>query len=251
MKSEPANTKIELPVPIEKVPSSPPIINTTVEDTCPSTPMAIMDSSDEEDDLDYTPQNTDILQPASALVLQSNNLIEEPIQVPRSPASQHETQQSHSSKAEQQLQKEWFSYSQYVNTNAPQSSSMHVAHDKFSYDATPKLPLPSTQYHDSAHPMSQSQATTIDEDTPRRSRIQYIPISANTTPHKIDNPQLSVSPCKLPLLFVPSSFPSPTKVRMEEWSSPVLETTQNLWEGGYGASLEDFSIPPPPPSDDG
>ncbi|KAH8730671.1 hypothetical protein GQ44DRAFT_415406 [Phaeosphaeriaceae sp. PMI808] len=237
-KPEPANSDIDLPIAQEQVPSSPPMMEAPVEETCPSTPMVIMDSSDEEEDMEPTPPHQGMY---------TTDLDGQPIQVPRSPAVPRETQQSHSSKAEQQLQSEWFSYSQYVNTGPPQSSSMHVAHDKFSYGATPKPPRFATQQQ-SVYPTSQ--ATTIDEVTPRKNRIQRFPISANTTPHKIASSQPFTSPSKPPPLFIPSSFPSPAKTRMEDWSSGMLEETQDLFgESRYGASLEDFSIPLPPPSE--
>jgi hypothetical protein len=246
--NEPASASIELPSAPEQVPSSPPIIQQAVEDTCPSTPMVIMDSSDEEDDLDPTPpnQNTSpLLQPLSTALQQSADLDGELVQVPQSPPTQHQTQQSHSSKAEQQLHNEWFSYSQYVNARPPQSSSMNVAHDKFSYHATPMPPRPGMQTQSLGH--YTSQATTVDEVTPRKNRTQR-PISTNTTPHKIASSQPFSSPSKPPPLFIPSSFPSPAKAKMEEWSSPVLGNTQFTY--GPGGSLEDFSIPLPPPVED-
>jgi hypothetical protein len=245
--SDHASTNIELPFAPEQVPSSPPIVQQPVHDTCPSTPLVIMDSSDEEDDLDPTPpkQSTPpIQQPSSTAVQHSADLDGELIQVPQSPI-QHQTQQSHSSKAEQQLHNEWFSYSQYVNARPPQSSSMNVAHDKFSYHATPMPPRPGMQTQSLGQ--YTSQATTVDEVTPRKNRTQH-PISANTTPRKRASSQPFSSPSKPPPLFIPSSFPSPTKARMEEWSSPVFGNTQVTY--GPGGSLEDFSIPLPPPVED-
>lgn len=245
---EPASTTIELPEVSEHVPSSPPIIQQPTEDTCPSTPMVIMDSSDEEEEPDPTPphQSTPpVLQPSSTALQQSADLDGELVQVPRSPATQHETQQSHSSKAELQLQSEWFSYSQYVNARPPQSSSMNVAHDKFSYDATPLPPRPVAPPVPVGYEMSQ--ATTVDEVTPRKNKTQRT-VSANTTPRKIASSQPLSSPSKPPPLFIPSSFPSPAKAHMEEWSSPIFGQTQDMY--GAGASLEDFSIPLPPPVED-
>jgi hypothetical protein len=245
---ETANTSIELPLVFEQVPSSPPVVQQTVEDTCPSTPMVIIDSSDEEDEL-YPPpshqNNDDVPQPSSTTLQHSADLDGEPVQVLQSPPTQQQTQQSHSSKAEQQLHNEWFSYSQYVNARPPQSSSMNVAHDKFSYHATPMPPRPVTQTQSLGH--YTSQATTVDEVTPRKNRTQRT-MSANTTPRKMASSQPFSSPSKPPPLFIPSSFPSPAKARMEEWSSPLLGNTQVTY--GVGASLEDFSIPLPPPVED-
>jgi hypothetical protein len=246
--SEPASASIELPLVPEQVPSSPPIIQQPVEDTCPSTPMVITDSEDEEEDEpNPTPPRQDTRpvhhQQSSTALQHSADLDGELVQVPQSPPTQHQTQQSHSSKAEQQLHSEWFSYSQYVNDRPTQSSSMKVAHDKFSYHATPKPPRPMTQTQ--GH--FTSQATTVDEVTPRKNRTQRT-ISANTTPRKRASSQPFSSPSKPPPLFIPSSFPSPAKARMEEWSSPVLGNMQVTY--GVGGSLEDFSIPLPPPVED-
>ncbi|KAH5393959.1 hypothetical protein HBI32_219150 [Parastagonospora nodorum] len=233
----------------EQVPSSPPIVQQQGGDARSSTHMVIMDSSDEEeDDINLTPPRKSTScapQPSSPAFQQSTDLDEQLVQVPRSPPAHHDTQQSHSSKAEQQLHNEWFSYSQYVNSRPPASSSMHVSHDKFSYHATPKPPRPLAPPQTSGHFMSQ--ATTVDEVTPRKTRTQRT-YSANTTPHKIASSQLAISPSKPPSLFIPSSFPSPTKARMEEWSSPVLGHTQMTYGGG--GSLDDFSIPPLPPVED-
>jgi hypothetical protein len=247
--SEPASAGIELPLAPEQVPSSPPIIQQSVEDTCPSTPMVITDSEDEqEDEPNPTPPRQDThpaQQPSSTAVQHSADLDGELVQVPQSPPGQHQTQQSHSSKAEQQLHSEWFSYSQYANARPTQSSSMKVAHDKFSYHATPKPPRPVTQTQTLGH--FTSQATTIDEVTPRKNRTQRT-MSTNTTPRKRASSQPFSSPSKPPPLFIPSSFPSPAKARMDEWSSPVLGNTQVTY--GIGGSLEDFSIPLPPPIED-
>lgn len=233
----------------KQVPSSPPIVQQQVEDARSSARMIIMYSSDEEvDEISLTPprrSTPDAPQPSSTAFQQSADLDEQLIQVPRSPPSHHDTQQSHSSKAEQQLHNEWSSYSQYVNSRPPASSSMHVSHDKFSYHATPKPPRPFAPPQPSSYFMSQ--ATTVDEVTPRKNRTQRT-YSTNTTPHKIASSQPVISPSKPPPLFIPSSFPSPTKARMEEWSSPVLGHTQMTYGGG--GSLDDFSIPPLPPAED-
>jgi hypothetical protein len=247
--SEPASASIELPFAPEQVPSSPPIIEQPVEDTCPSTPMVITDTEDEEEDAPNPtpPRQTTypVQQPSSTALQHSADLDGELVQVPRSPLAQLQTQQSHSSKAEQQLHNEWFSYSQYANARPTQSSSMKVAHDKFSYHATPIPPRPVTQTQTLGH--FTSQATTVDEVTPRKNRTQRT-ISTNTTPRKRASSQPFSSPSKPPPLFIPSSFPSPAKARMDEWSSPVLGNTQVTY--GVGGSLEDFSIPLPPPLED-
>ncbi|KAH6865979.1 hypothetical protein BKA58DRAFT_366298 [Alternaria rosae] len=262
IKSE-ANTSSEgeLPLPEEQLRSTPPVIADLNQETCPSTPMAINDDSSEEAEEapppDPTPpRSSNVHAPlfTSTDMHQSADLDGESIQVPRSPSPDHETQQSHSSKAEQQLHNEWFSYSQYVNARAPESSSMRAAPDAFSYNDTPRLPqntAPQSNHQPSGyHP---SQATTVDEitqRTPRRKRIQHFS-STHTTPHRIASSQPAISPSKPPPLFIPSSFPSPEKVAAEGWSSPMFGMTQAA--GGYKssqwASLEDFSIPPPPPMD--
>ncbi|KAI4638554.1 hypothetical protein J4E93_010109 [Alternaria ventricosa] len=258
----------ELPLPEEQLRSTPPVIEDLNQETCPSTPMIINDdSSEEEDDApppDPTPprsRKSHVPQSTSTSIHQSADLNSESIQVPRSPSPDHETQQSHSSKAEQQLHNEWFSYSQYINARPPESSSMRAAPDAFSYNATPRLPLPTASHsnHSNHQPSGYhpSQATTVDEitqRTPRRKRTGNFS-STHTTPHRIASSQPNISPGKPPPLFIPSSFPSPEKVAAEGegWSSPMFGMTQAV--GGYRssqwASLEDFSIPPPPPGMDG
>jgi len=256
----------ELPLPEEQLRSTPPIIEDLNQETCPSTPMIINDDSSEEDDApppDPTPPRSSkahVPQSTSTDIHQSADLNGESIQVPRSPSPSHDTQQSHSSKAEQQLHNEWFSYSQYVNARPPDSSSMHAAPDAFSYNDTPRLPQnqytapPSNHQPSGYHP---SQATTVDEitqRTPRRKRTQLFS-STHTTPHRIASSQPNISPGKPPPLVIPSSFPSPEKAAAEGegWSSPMFGMTQAA--GGYRssqwASLEDFSIPPLPPGIDG
>jgi hypothetical protein len=241
--NELASIDSELPEASEQLPSSPPIIQPRTEETCPSTPMVIMDSDEDsgsDNERDPTPPRPSarpVLAPPSTAPQHSADLNYEAIQVPRSP---HMTQSSHSSKAELQLHAEWSSYSQYVGARAPQSSSMHVAPDKFSYHATPMPPRPETQLQN-----YMSQATTVDEVTPRKNRTQRR--SANTTPRKVASSQPLSSPVKPPPLFIPSSFPSPSRARVEEWSSPVGMRTQDMFVGG---SLEDFSIPLPPPVED-
>ncbi|KAL5115834.1 hypothetical protein ACEQ8H_006236 [Pleosporales sp. CAS-2024a] len=241
---EAAGAGMELPVATNQVPSSPPLLQQRVEETYPSTPMVIMDLSDEEDQIASTLRRTGTSRAPQTFrtdIQHSSELDEQLMQVPQ---SQRDTQQSHSSKAEQQLHNEWFSYSQYVQKRPPASSSMDVAHDKFSYHATP---MPPQTVPRRAPNNYTSQATTVDEVTPRKRKTQHVH-SANTTPHKVASSQSVMSPSKPPPLFIPSSFPSPNKARMEEWSSPVMGYTQMISE--TGGSLEDFSIPPPPPVED-
>jgi len=257
----------ELPLPEEQLRSTPPVIEDLNQETCQSTPMVINDDSSEEEyeqAPDPTPPRSSkvhIPQSTSTDIHQSADLNDESIQVPRSPSPDQETQQSHSSKAEQQLHNEWFSYSQYVNARPPESSSMRAAPDAFSYNDTPRLPQP-TASHSNHQPSGYhpSQATTVDEitqRTPRRKRTQHFS-STHTTPHRIASSQPAISPGKPPPLFIPSSFPSPEKVAAEGegWSSPMFGMTQATHAAGgcrssQWASLEDFSIPPPPPGMDG
>lgn len=240
------------PVPADVIPSTPPMVQSEVEQELPSTPMVIRDESSGEEEAEPEPTPPRTVQrrapePPLTLFHQSTDLDGESVRVPRSPSADRETQQSHSSKAEQQLQNEWLSYSQYVR--APKSSSMHAAADAFSYDATPRFPTTSAPATSSAR-MQHSQATTVDEVTPKKNRMQRV-ISANTTPHRSSKSQPFVSPEKPPTLFIPSSFPSPSRTAMEGWSSPVLGTTQNVYGSSQVlGSLDDFSIPPPPPVED-
>lgn len=219
-------------------------------DTFPSTPMIIQDDSSDQDDdscvsVPYQSSHTPSLA-TPANEQQSSDLGLEPIQVPRSPSALHETQQSHSSKSEQQLQHEWKHFSQYIDARPPESSSMNMVHDAFSYTATQK-PQPSNTRQSQSMGHHLSQATTIDEVTqvtPKRNKIQHIA----RTPHRITSSQPAISPSKPPPLFIPSSFPSPAKVAMENWSSPMYDGTQYVFRSSQvGASLESFSIPPPPP----
>ena len=240
---------------IDDIPSTPPAMQLHPDEDLPSTPMVLRDDTSEDDEgpeLMPTPKPTvqrTVVNPPSTLVHQSTDLDGEPVQVPRSPSTDRETQQSHSSKAEQQLQHEWLSYSQYVHSRAPGSSSMRAVPDAYSYSATPHIPNKGALVSSSAR-MQHSQATTVDELTPKKNRTQRV-VSANTTPHRNSKSQPFISPEKPPSLFIPSSFPSPSKTAMEGWSSPVAPRMQNV----YGSSqvmdsLEDFSIPLPPPIED-
>ena len=246
----------QAPAPVGEIPSTPPTIQPEPDNNLPSTPMVIRDESSDEEVEEPAAEPTQPLtvprivpQPPSTLVHQSTDLDGEPVQVPRSPSTDGETQQSHSSRAEQQLQNEWLSYSQYGHARPLNTSSMHAAADAFSYNATPRLPKRETLAASSAR-IEHSQATTVDEVTPRKKRTQQI-TSAGTTPHRTSKLQPFVSPEKPPSLFIPSSFPSPSRAAMEGWSSPVMARTQNVYGSSQVlGSLEDFSIPLPPPIED-
>lgn len=242
------------PLPSDDLPSTPPVVQSQLEGDLPSTPMIIRDESSDDEEAESEPQpprttHRIVPQPSLTLVHQSTDLDGEPVQVPRSPSVDRETQQSHSSKAEQQLQSEWLSCSQYAHARRPNSSSMRAAADAFSYNATPGLPKSGALAASSAR-IQYSQATTVDEVTPKKNRTQRV-VSADITPHRVSKSQPFVSPEKPPSLFIPSSFPSPSRAAMEGWSSPPMARTQNV----YGSSqilgsLEDFSIPLPPPIED-
>jgi hypothetical protein len=251
-----ASSEAELSTAPVEIHSTPPLVEACVQDIVTSTSMInpdyFGDEGDEPEPASTPPLSSrrDLSMRISTSIQQSTDLDGEPIQVPRSPSPQHETQQSHSSKAEQQVQNEWFLYSQYVQAQPPQSSSMKVGPDAFSYDETPLPPrLTAAFQHPSGyHP---SQATTVDEitqRTPRKNRTQHLS-SAHTTPQRIASSQPVISPSKPPPLFIPSSFPSPSKAAMDGWSSPILGKTQAHYRSSQWASLEDFSIPAPPPVD--
>ncbi|PSN73677.1 hypothetical protein BS50DRAFT_569176 [Corynespora cassiicola Philippines] len=247
--------------------SSPPIINMRAkhDGTTPEKAVVKEESSDsEQEEAAPTPSHSphhpcpeSISKPPPATMD-----LDESIQVPRSP--QHETQESHSSRAEQQLQAEWNTYSQCHKGHALPTSSMRVIQDAFSYQNTPYPPRPPLPPH---HSGPLSQATTVDPSqaspkttphtTPRKARSRSQPIpSAHTTPHK--SPTVSEifpfdSAQRPPPLFIPSSFPSPEKGGMGEWSSPMMDRRASGWGFGasqfdVGASVEDFSIPAPPPA---
>lgn len=240
-------------VSADDIPSTPPVAQPYGDDDLPSTPMVIKDnSSDEESDLELIPKfsmQRAVRELPSTLVHQSTDLDGEPVQVPRSPSVEGETQHSHSSRAEQQLQSEWLSYSQYVHVRAPVTSSMRAAVDISSYNSDVPLTKAKAPVSSSAR-IQHSQATTVDEVTPKKNRTQQV-TSTNTTPHRSSKSQPLISPEKPPSLFIPSSFPSPSRTVMEGWSSPVMPRTQNVYGSSQMlGSLEDFSIPPPPPIED-
>ncbi|KAL6707695.1 hypothetical protein ACN47E_003816 [Coniothyrium glycines] len=246
VKMEKGHVAIDTASNEEQIRSTPPVMENYPQETFPSTPMALPDeSSDEEDAASPSPARTNPRGPTNLLSTtdhHSADLDGQPVQVPRSPSPNAETQHSYSSRAEQQLHHEWLSYSQYINTRRPGSSSMQVAHDASTYDATPRPPRPAATQPSARFT---SQATTVDEATQRTpSKDTHHQRSQTTPPQRIPS---SVSPVKPPPLFIPSSFPSPSRAAMEEWSSPVLYGRTQ--DGGlYGASLEDFSIPLPPPA---
>lgn len=233
--------------------SMPPAVELQTDKDVPSLPMVIRDDSD-DGKVEPEPMPLRAIEraepsPPSVAVLQSIDLDDESVQVSCSPSVDRETQKSYSSKAEQQLQNEWLSYSQYINEGAPDSSSMRATTGAFSYNATPQLPRTSVLTASSAR-VQYSQATTIDEVTPKKNRTQ-LATSSNTTPYRISKSRPLISPDKPPSLFIPSSFPSPSRVAMEGWSSPVMGRTQNLYGSSQVlGSLEDFSIPLPPPIED-
>jgi hypothetical protein len=252
-----------LPPQAYNLPSSTPLPEQRPEqpqqhETLPSTPMVIGDdSSDEEggEAVSSPLQLGDAHDAHAPSKSQSTPPVSEEysVQVPRSPSPQHETQQSHSSRAEQQLLSEYQTYSQY--RVKPPASSMHVAADLgFSYQATPLPPRnPTQQVQHSGHV---SQATTVDltqmspHHTPRKKKSQPTR-STTTTPNKIPSSMPFVSPLKPPPLLIPSSYPSPGKV-MAGWSSPLQDRSSPIGDKtGKGesqwASWEDFSIPAPPP----
>lgn len=238
----------------ENFSGTPPTVQQQLNEDLASTPMVIRDVSSDEEVAGSDPRPPHAVQRGVyglplTLIHQSTDLDGEPVQVPRSPSAGRETQQSHSSRAEQQLQNEWLSYSQYVHGSAPYSSSMHAAIDASSYNATPR---PSkTVATSSPTRIQHSQATTVDEVTPKKKRTQRM-ISANTTPHKSSKSQSFITPEKPPSLFIPSSFPSPSRAALEGWSSPITSRAQNKYGSSQVmGSLEDFSIPlPPPPIED-
>ncbi|KAF2116295.1 hypothetical protein BDV96DRAFT_573734, partial [Lophiotrema nucula] len=222
----------------------------------PSSPIVIKDEPSDDDEHIPTPPQPSRRslhptphEPSQALA-EPTDLDGEPIHAPHSPSQRRpETQHSHCSKAERQPHSELTSYTQYRHRH--QSSSMHVAHDQFSYQATPFPATTMRQERPLRGTMGVSQATTIDgtqltpKNTPRKAATQ-VPRSANTTPRKEADASVYVSPQQPPPLSIPSSFPTPGRTRGEIWSSPTFERIIS----GNGASIEDFSIPPLPPLDD-
>ncbi|KAF2706391.1 hypothetical protein K504DRAFT_459685 [Pleomassaria siparia CBS 279.74] len=270
----------------EAVPSMPSPVKPTStndwydsNDDLPSTPMVIDDSSDEEkeDAASTLTRPSTLSAPTLSSQRQSpTDLDGEPVQGhepgPAHLASQRSST-SHSSKAEKQIQTEWLSHTQYSRMRTQRSSSMHGMQDQFSYQASPH---PRSTHGNMAPPQSTaaalfSQATTVDctqasphttpkkmshynkspHTTPKKTISHSQPIlSANTTPRKLRSPQQLSSPQRPPPLVIPSSFPSPGRVAMQGWSSPVT----GAYDGGgytqmtgFGGAAEDFSLPPLPP----
>lgn len=214
-------------------------------------PIFIKDEPESDEAASPTPLQDPGLAPHST-PYEPTDLDGEPIQVARSPTPAHpetqETSRSQCSKAEQQLQSEWFSYSQYPH--AAPSSSMRVIQDGNSYQANPFSDPAVRELAPPQWSAPLSQATTVDgtQITPKRTPEKRI-LSANTTPHRISSSQPTfTSPDKAPpMLVIPSSFPSPSR-SYRDWSSPVLGMERSQMMGLE--SVEDFSIPALPPLDD-
>ncbi|OAL52409.1 hypothetical protein IQ07DRAFT_585603 [Pyrenochaeta sp. DS3sAY3a] len=247
-----------LPETTEEIHSTPPPLRAFNEDTYPSTPMVIKDeSSDDEMEpfLTSQPRGPRPTPPTSSHIQQFADLDEEVDHAGRSAPQQHDTQESDTHKAELQLQSEWWSYSQYVNTHGPQTSSMNVTRDLSSYNATPLVPINTPGALTKTLNHGFSQATTVDEVTPKKKRMRRT-ISASS-PSKAASSRMFISPRKPPPLFIPSSFPSPAKAGGDSWSSPSVKWTQDGPSGSqytFSAndiveSVENFSIPPPPPGE--
>ncbi|KAF1977398.1 hypothetical protein BU23DRAFT_550718 [Bimuria novae-zelandiae CBS 107.79] len=268
---EPAPTTVQL----LSTPTKPPRSTPPIEDFRTQPPVSMFDDDEEpSEDLDDIPA-----------ALATGTTIDHSIQVPRSPPAHLHPEPSHSSQAERQLQFEYQTYSHFRRPG-PEPSSMHVAHDSnYSYQHTPHpFSHHLTQHHPNANSHI-SQATTVDPTqfspattprktrpkppmftspaarTPRSGQTQKRDRSATTTPKTQGRTRSSTTtptslrrdavgmsspePGRPAPLFIPSSFPSPARVTMEGWSSPVVGR-ESQWEGG-GGSLENFSIPAPPP----
>jgi hypothetical protein len=182
-----------------------------------------------------SPEHPNTSRPASA-TFDTTDLDGHPIQVARSPTPQNPnaesqiTDVSHSSKAEQQLQTEWLSYSQYARP--PPSSSMRVLQDSHTPISQQSTPYPNqvaagaVQANVMAPPPAQwangdavppSQATTADDFFTQRSpavtpkKPLPIPNSANATPHTLKTPsrhsRFPISANTTPNKIIPSSQP--------------------------------------------
>lgn len=232
-----------------------PTVTMLDQNTFPSTPMVLKEDSSEEDHTQPTPLQLDhnpLSRPASTSEQASPDRDGAAVPNVCSLSLQHQSQGSPSSKAEQQLQHEWLSYSQYVSVRPATSSSMHVAHDTSS--PTEK---PTSSHHVTPLPLTldyqPSQATTLDEvtqRTPKKMQRDLTKIGASARRRSMSS-QPCITPGKPPPLFIPSSFPSPTKARIETWSSPLCGRAQEaLGLSQIGANLDEFSIPLPPPLED-
>ncbi|PVI05048.1 hypothetical protein DM02DRAFT_610920 [Periconia macrospinosa] len=168
----------------------------------------------------------------------------------------------HSAAAEQQLHSEYATYSQF-RPPGPPASSMQVAHDaRFSYQDTPRPPRakpqgPHQAQHSSPnHSLNRSnisQATTIDDHTQTQ---DLPPVLVKSTPEKPSKsltrkqspasrtpkrrrkarreqgPPAAVtssSPTQPPPLFIPSSFPSPSKVLTQYQPSSPTHHADESW----------------------
>ncbi|KAF2749905.1 hypothetical protein M011DRAFT_465562 [Sporormia fimetaria CBS 119925] len=196
---------------------------------------------------------------------------------PSSPTNNRESQgtvHSHSSRAEQQLQTEWLTYSQYPRV--PPSSSMHVLHDcSTSYQATPynnatmkpRMAM-RVDVEDGSAPLSQ--ATTVDVDmctqrspavTPKTQRTGRLEAARTpgTTPRSNRNrgkrsiaDSVLITPSRPRV--IPSSQPEENAVSPVRPDSLVIPSslrslTLGEWGTGQWKSLDvdKFSIPALPP----
>jgi hypothetical protein len=227
--------------------TQPPLLLPNMQES--SLPASVADQLDKAADYPPTPPQ----HPSSSgqpLAFEPTLVDCEPIQVARSPPPEgtetQETDRSHSSKAELQLQSESMSYSHHpIHSLPPPSSIVGNANNTPSGPTAPLTPSkPATAPPHWSAPLSQ--ATTVDftQRTPKVTpkKASRIP-SANTTPHRIPNSQPFISPQRPDTLVIPSSYPSPSKTSYKDWSSPVLGRSEL-------GSLEDFSIPPLPPGYD-
>jgi hypothetical protein len=262
---------VQLPLtPTNQLRSSP------VEDFRTQTTIPMFDDDERSEDLDEVPTATPVAPRQSD------------IEVFRSPPAHLHHEPSHSSQAEQQLHSEYQTYSQLRRPGPFPSSMHVAHDSNYSYQATPRpLPSHrTTQLLPPTHSSHISQATTVDPTqmspkvTPQKSKVKKEPMftrsaartpksqrrdrSATTTPktqrwarsttttpkshRRLGMPMSSPHASKPPPLFIPSSFPSPARVTMEGWSSPVLgrDVGESQWGPG---SLEEFSIPAPPPGE--
>ncbi|KAF2003737.1 hypothetical protein P154DRAFT_519955 [Amniculicola lignicola CBS 123094] len=219
---------------------SAPLAETSSNDDLPTTPVIIKDEcSDDDDTIHPTPPPATALQESSLLDLDG-----EPIQVPRSPSpppsKPQDTTASHSSRAEHQLLVEWTRYSQHQRMRLPPPSSTNNPYPPSTIPPSRQYPHPNSHSHPKSTHTGISQATTI--DLPSQIPLHSQP-STHTTPRKTHHTQSLVSPERPPSLVIPSSFPSPSKAMVDEWSSPIFGNTM------FGGTLDvdNFSIPAPPP----
>ncbi|KAF1956909.1 hypothetical protein CC80DRAFT_592935 [Byssothecium circinans] len=285
----------------ERPPATPPQERRVLQDTFPSSPMIIGDSDEEDvEESPPTPPSASLgtqktaHKPSQRPNLPVNDgpievtkphhvsLDEENTQLPHSPhvptkdgdievpcspsPAQQDEQESqlshlHSAAAEQQLQSEYASYSQF-SPNGPPPSSMYVGHEPgFSYQSTPYPPRPRWPPTDHfVHSGDISQATTVMDPTQtqlpnadsqqEQEQVQDLPLVANTpqkgttkqgtesratttSPIRIPSssqPVFNSSPARPPPLVIPSSYPSPGKMNV-------------YLEGGVDEGEDDWSSP--------